>query len=123
MTQPDGLNRYGEPAALRPLGVETVMFEQYRPDWNPGLEATRAVQYIVESERHVWRVKASRGANPNCPAALRPWTCVDNCTDKPEEKKYGGTFERVSKRIASTTVNPKHRTTLPGLETTDHSYV
>ena len=28
-TQPDGMNRYGEKAALRPTGVETVSVEQY----------------------------------------------------------------------------------------------
>ena len=77
--QPDGMNRYGEKAAKRSIGIETVNFEQYRPEWNPGLVATRSVHWIVESERHVWQV-ASRGANPNPPAASRPWTCVNNCT-------------------------------------------
>lgn len=79
-TQPDGMNRYGEKAALRPIGMATVSFEQYRPEWNPGLVATRSVLWVVESERHVWQV-ASRGANPNSPAASRPWTCVNNCTN------------------------------------------
>ena len=78
-TQPDGMNRYGEKSAKRSIGIETVSFEQYRPEWNPGLVATRSVHWIVESERHVWQV-ASRGANPNSPAASRPWTCVNNCT-------------------------------------------
>jgi hypothetical protein len=82
-TQPDGMNRYGEKAAQPATGVETVTFERYEPEWNPGMEATRAVHWVVESERHVWQV-SSRGANSNRSAALRPWTRVNNCTDKPE---------------------------------------
>ena len=78
--QPEGMNRYGEKAAQRPVGVETVSFEQYRPEWNPDLVATRTVQWNVDSERHVWQV-ASRAANSNSSAASRPWTCVNNCTE------------------------------------------
>jgi hypothetical protein len=78
-TQPDGMNRYGEKAAQRATGVETFTFERYEPEWNPGMEATRAVHWVIESDRHVWQV-SSRGANSNCPAASRPWTCVNNCT-------------------------------------------
>ena len=83
MIQPEGMNRYGEKAAKRPIGVETVSSEQYRPEWNPDLVATRLVQWVVESERHVWQV-ANRGANPNSPAPLGPWTCVNNCTQGEE---------------------------------------
>ena len=54
MVQLEGMNRYGEKAAKRPIGVETVSSEQYRPEWNPDLIATRLVQWVVESERHVW---------------------------------------------------------------------
>ena len=56
MIQPEGMNRYGEKAAKRPIGVETVSSEQYRPEWNPDLVATRTVHWAVESERHVWQV-------------------------------------------------------------------
>ena len=79
MIQPEGLNRYGEKAATRPKGIETVSFEQYRPEWNPGLVATRTVYWNVDSERHVWQV-TSRRANLKSPAPLGPWTCVNNCT-------------------------------------------
>jgi hypothetical protein len=84
-TQPDGINRYGEKAALRPIGVETVSVEQYVPEHmaHMGGQATRSVHWLVESERHVWRT-ASRSANPNSPAASRPWTCVNNCTQGDE---------------------------------------
>jgi hypothetical protein len=84
-TQPDGMNRYGEKAALRPIGVETVNVEQYVPAHmaHMGGQATRLVHWVVESERHVWQT-ASRSANPNSPAASRPWTCVNNCTQDDE---------------------------------------
>lgn len=106
--QPDGMNRYGEKAALRPMGVETVSVEQYVPAHmaHIGGQATRFVHWIVPSERHVWQT-ANRSANPNSSAASRPWTCVNNCTDKPEDEKYGGTFERVSRRKASAIVDSK----------------
>lgn len=73
--QPDGMNRYGEQAALRPVGVETVSVEQYVPA-HMGGQATRFVHWGVKSERHVWQT-ANRSANPNSPAASRPWTCVN----------------------------------------------
>ena len=95
MTQPDGLNRYGEAAAKRPLGVETVSVETYAPDWNPTTTATRLVDWIVESDRHVWTVERRRAGvvtaapcptpTPN-PAASRPWTCVNNCTADAEKE-------------------------------------
>lgn len=84
-TQPDGMNRYGEKSAKRPIGIETVSAEQYVPAHmaHMGGQATRFVHWIVESERHVWQV-ASRAANPNSSAASRPWTCVNNCTQGDE---------------------------------------
>lgn len=91
-----GMNRYGEKAAQRPISVETVSFEQYRPEWNLGLVATRSVHWVVESDRHVWQV-ASRGANPNSPAASRPWTCVNNCTANPTGENAGGILDRVTR--------------------------
>ena len=120
-TQPEGMNRYGEKAAKRPIGIETVSVEQYVPAHmaHMGGQATRFVHWVVESERHVWQV-ASRGANPNSPAASRPWTCVNNCTDKPEDENHGGTFERVSIRKESATVDRKQSFKLPVLETTSH---
>ena len=116
MTQPEGMNRYGEKAAQRATGIETVSYEQYRPEWNPGLSATRSVHWNVDSERHVWQV-ASRRANPNSSAASRPWTCVNNCTDKPDDKRCGGTFERVSRQKASASVDPKQSFKLGVMET------
>lgn len=86
-TQPEGLNQYGEPAAKKPIGVETVSREIYVPAWNPTTTATRLIEWIVESDRHVWTVDRKRAvkvaAAPRLdsdPAASRPWTCVNNCT-------------------------------------------
>ncbi len=115
--QPEGMNRYGEEAALRPIGAETVSVEQYVPAHmaHMGGQATRFVHWVVESARHVWQA-ASRGANPNSPAASRPWTCLNNCTNKLEDEKDGGTFERVSRREEDATVDSKHSFTPPVLE-------
>jgi hypothetical protein len=117
--QPDGMNRYGEKAALRPIGVETVSVEQYVPAHmaHMGGQATRFVPWVVPSERHVWKT-ASRSVNPNSPAASRPWTCVNNCTDKPEDKVHEGIFERASERKAGAKVVPEESFKLPVLETT-----
>lgn len=82
MVQPEGLNRYGEAAAKRPVGVETISFEQYRPDLSQAACAPRAVHWIVESERHTWEVTRRGPLSDSAPAASRPWTwtCVNNCT-------------------------------------------
>lgn len=80
MTQPEGLNRYGEAASMRPIGVETVSFERYWPELTPTKSATRAVHWIVESERHSWEVLRRGPLSDSSPAASRPWTCVNNCT-------------------------------------------
>lgn len=112
-TQPDGVNRYGEKAAQRPAGVETVTFEQYEPKWNPGTEATRVVHWAVESARHVWQI-SSRGANLIRPAASRPWTRVNNCTNHRQEMAEpetpnGAFFPLVSKSLEislSRQINP-----------------
>ena len=116
-TQPEGMNRYGEKAAQRPIGIETVSVEHYVPAHmaHMGGQATRFVHWIVESKRHVWQI-ASRGANPNSPAASRPWTCVNNCTNKLKDEKDGGTFERVSRREEDATMDSKHSFTPPVLE-------
>lgn len=82
-TQPEGVNRYGEDAAPRPIGVETVTYEQFAPAWNPTTVATRAVNWIVESDRHVWTITRPGASSVPAPAASRPWTCVNNCTDTP----------------------------------------
>jgi hypothetical protein len=94
-TQPEGTNRYGEAAAQRPIGVETVSIEQYTPAHmaHMGGQATRFVHWIVESDRHTWTVEMRKPGTARAPvpvpdsypAASRPWTCVNNCTqdDKP----------------------------------------
>lgn len=87
-TQPEGMNMYGEPAALRAVGVETTSIEQYSPEWNPAMQATRTVHWLVESDRHTWTVSGARSPVPiavPAPAASRPWTCVNNCTDDDEK--------------------------------------
>jgi hypothetical protein len=94
--QPDGMNRYGEKAALRPIGVETVRVEHYLPAHmahmahmaHIGGQATRFVHLGVSSERHVWK-SDSRGANPNSLATSRPWTRVNNCRSERESLAAG----------------------------------
>ena len=81
MEQPDSMNRYGEKAALRPIGVETVGIEQCAPA-HMGGQTIRSVHWGVRSERHVWK-SASRSTNLNSSAASRPWTRVNNCTTLP----------------------------------------
>ena len=90
--QPEGLNKYGEAAALKVVGVETVAVEHYTPEHmrHMGGKASRTVHWIVESARHTWAVVRKGGKPcPNpilspAPAASRPWTCVNNCTQDDE---------------------------------------
>jgi hypothetical protein len=91
MVQPDGLNRYGEGAAKRPMGVETREVEHYTPEhmlhMRPAPRIPRTIEWIVESARHVWAVERKgkpRLSPAPAPAASRPWTCVNNCTQDDE---------------------------------------
>lgn len=80
----EDLGRYGEPIGPRPIGVETIEREFYTPAhmaWMGG-QASRLVHWVVESARHVWRIVAARSAEV-FRGALRPWTCVNNCTENP----------------------------------------
>lgn len=114
MVQPEGVNRYGEEAAKRPIGVETVSYEAYRPDPAQSDTATRAVHWIVESERHVWEVTRRGPPSVPAPAASRPWTCVNNCTAdtsppiKFEEFGLGNQLEpRKNRRVLSALSPPE----------------
>jgi hypothetical protein len=89
--QPEGINKYGEAAAPKVIGVETFSRELYTPDHmrhmpNGGGKASRLIEWIVESARHVWTITKAATARlvPEFNAASRPWTCVNNCTEKKE---------------------------------------
>lgn len=87
----EGVGRYGDPIAPKPIGLETTSLETYTPAhmaWmNPPGRATRVVHWFVESVRHVWEivgrmgraigsVSIGMGAKPSA-----PWTRVNNCTE------------------------------------------
>lgn len=81
----EGVGRYGEPLADKPVGVETVNKEFYTPAHMAHMgkvNATRLVHWFVESVRHAWVVmgKKKREVEGKFKGALRPWTCVNNCT-------------------------------------------
>lgn len=82
----EGVGRYGEPLAPHPVGVETTSVEHYTPAhmaWmNPPGRASRVVTWFVESTRYVWEIVGRMGRSVLKGAAkLRPWTCVNNCTE------------------------------------------
>lgn len=87
MHEKDGLGRYGEPLGKRPVGVETTAREIYTPDhmkWMmPPGQASRLVEWFVESNRHVWEIRQKK----KCGNAA-PWTGVNNCTVIPSEKHH-----------------------------------
>ena len=91
--QPDGMNKYGEKAAKKVVGIETYDIEEYTPEHMRQMgiicKATRPVYWSIESERHSWTVvnKGKPRLSPSpITAASRPWTwtwtwtCVNNCT-------------------------------------------
>jgi hypothetical protein len=84
MREQEGLNRYGEEKAKRPVGVCTSGMETWTPPWmahmNPPALIPRRVEWLVESSRHVWEIVGR--SRPDVSRALRaPWTCVNNCTE------------------------------------------
>jgi len=97
---PDTLNAYGEPAAAKVIGVQTQSREVYTPAHMAHMngKATRLVDWIVESARHVWTItRKTAGAVPalvsEFEAASRPWTCVNNCTKEANGQTESGDFE------------------------------
>lgn len=90
---PEALTRYGEPAAARPVGVETTSVESWipaeilamQPIDRHGFEPLRrTVHWFVESTRHVWVIngrKRSQGRVSTVAAQPTPWTRVNNCTE------------------------------------------
>lgn len=90
----DGLNKYGEPMADKPIGIETTGQETYIPAHmaHMGARITRTVHWFVQSARHVWRiVRAAAGAigrvfNAKKAKPSEPWTCVNNCTGESDER-------------------------------------
>jgi hypothetical protein len=92
----EGVGRYGEPLADKPIGVETVNKEFYTPAHMAHMgkvNATRLVHWLVESVRHAWVIvsKKKREVEGKFKGALRPWTCVNNCT---LEGKQNGVWNR-----------------------------
>lgn len=87
----DGVGRYGDPIAPKPIGLETTSMETYTPAhmaWmNPPGRATRVVHWFVESVRHVWEIVGRMGraiggvSIGTGPKAMAPWTRVNNCTE------------------------------------------
>lgn len=93
----EGVGRYGEALGERPFGVSTEQLESYVPAHMvhmPGASAVRIVEWVVESDRHVWTIKRKR-------RAAAPWTCVNNCTVpaqkdglRPNDEHQVGEFEQ-----------------------------
>lgn len=86
-----GLNKYGEPAGQKPIGIETYAMETYtsQRDARHGLKVIRqrSVYWFAESTRYQWTIKARRKpANGRVfsgqGASLAPWTRVNNCTNE-----------------------------------------
>lgn len=92
----EGLNRYGEPLAPAPIGVETTGREGYMIGRLP---AERTVHYIIESSRHAWEIvtRAARAAPIGVPTGPQaPRTRVNNCTEGGQhgpEKRAPGSGE------------------------------
>lgn len=76
----EGENRYGEPLAPVPVGVETTSVEPYLIG---RLKAMRVVHWLIESTRHVWEIvtRKVRGALDGFTGPEAPWTRVNNCTE------------------------------------------
>lgn len=94
MQEQQGVNRYGEPMGMRPIGVYTSGIETWTPPWMAhmtGAQIPRRVEWFVESSRHVWEIvwggKPTSKAEPRqgeqftASAQPAPWTCVNNCTE------------------------------------------
>lgn len=80
-------NKYGEPAAPRPVGVSTQAIEHYTPahmaHMTPAPRIPRIVEWSVESVRHVWTIARPTPAQRfefRAAAQPLPWTRVNNCT-------------------------------------------
>ena len=74
----EGENRYGEPLAPVPVGVETTSIEPYLIG---RLKAMRVVHWLIESTRHAWEIVTRKGREAfEGFKAAGPWTRVNNCT-------------------------------------------
>lgn len=79
------VGRYGDEAAPRPVGVETMALEMWTPAWmahmNPPGQSSRVVLWEVESKRHEWTIVGRTARRVSTAAAQpAPWTRVNNCT-------------------------------------------
>ncbi len=72
----DGVGRYGDAMAGRPVGVVTSFEQPYRDGIVTGV---RLVNWLVKSVRHTWEIIVAKGAQANAGAASA-WTRVNNCT-------------------------------------------
>lgn len=91
----DGLGKYGEPLADRPIGVQTDVIDHYTPQWWATQckdTIKRVTNWIVESARHIWTIsKPARQLVSGLKAALPPWTRVNNCTRPLEQSRAADT--------------------------------
>jgi hypothetical protein len=84
-----GLNRYGEPAGVKPTGICTWGPKSRNSDRNSGracVGKSRANAFwFAPSVRHTWTIKQKPQNHKEfaCSgeAQLRPWTRVNNCTE------------------------------------------
>ncbi|SFU99563.1 replication endonuclease [Pseudoduganella namucuonensis] len=82
-----GTGRYGEPLPAKPVGLVTVVEQEYRDGIVFG---TRLLNWVVKSARHQWEIIV-RGGGQSKGGAAPAWTRVNNCTR--------GDFENLSKRF------------------------
>lgn len=92
MLEREGENRYGEPLAPVPVGVETTSVEPY---YIGKLQAVRVVHWLIESTRHVWEIVTRKSAGRLVSEGPKaPWTRVNNCTEgeanEPEKRPPSG---------------------------------
>lgn len=87
----EGVNKYGEPNAPKPCGVETTQKEIWFPEWMAHIRgrSERVVHWFVESVRRVWTITRKAAGEvkrevQSLGEALAPWTCVNNCTEPSE---------------------------------------
>lgn len=92
----EGENRYGEPLAPVPVGVETISLEPYLIG---KLHAEREVHWAIESTRFTWEIVSRKSAGRLVSEGPKaPWTRVNNCTEGeangPEKRTTRGDWPR-----------------------------
>lgn len=86
-TEQEGKSRYGDALPDRVIGVECAEREFYTPEHMRHMngQASRLVEWVVESSRHQWEIVSRPGASGrkgiHGTAQPAPWTRVNNCTE------------------------------------------